>query len=89
MKKRLKLILFIFCITPIIMLGLIYIGLTAYYADSFMFGVFINGIYATGKTPEEINEKLLEREKAEPLIIVDKFDESISFELEQIDYSLT
>lgn len=89
MKKRLKLILFIFCITPIIMLGLIYIGLTAYYADSFMFGVFINGVYATGKTPEEINEKLLEREKEEPLTIVDKFDESISFELEQIDYEVT
>ena len=89
MKKRLKLILFIFFITPIIMFGLIYIGLTAYYADSFMFGVFINGVYATGKTPEEINEKLLEREKEEPLTIVDKFDESISFDLKQIDYEVT
>lgn len=89
MKKRLKLILFIFCITPIIMFGLIYIGLTAYYADSFMFGVFINGVYATGKTPEEINEKLLEREKEEPLMIEDKFEESISFPLEQIDYQVT
>ncbi|MBD5542862.1 MAG: L,D-transpeptidase family protein [Lachnospiraceae bacterium] len=89
MKKRLKRILFIFCITPIIMFGLIYIGLTAYYADGFMFGVFINGIYATGKTPEEINEKLLEQEKSEPLIIVDKFDESISFDLKQIGYQVT
>lgn len=71
------------------MFALIYIGLTAYYADSFMFGVFINGVYATGKTPEEINEKLLSRKKIEPLVIVDKFGKSISFDLEQIDYELT
>lgn len=89
MKKKLKLILSIFVITPIVMLAIIYIGLTAYYADSFMFGIFVNGVYATGKTPEEINEKLLEKEEIKPLVIVDKFGESISLDLAASNYEIT
>lgn len=89
MKKKLKLIFGIFFITPVLMLLAIYIGLTAYYADSFMFGIFVNGVYVTGKTPEEINDKLLERVEEKPLEITDKSGETITIDLAQSDYKVT
>lgn len=89
MRKKLKIILSIFFITPILMLFVLYIGLTAYYADSFMFGIFINGVYATGKTPEEINDKLLERVEEKPLEITDKFGDITNIDLAESDYKIT
>ena len=89
MRKKLKIILSIFFITPILMLFVLYIGLTAYYADSFMFGIFINGVYATGKTPEEINDKLLERVEEKPLEITDKFGDITNIDLAGSDYKIT
>lgn len=71
------------------MLFIIYIGLTAYYADSFMFGIFINGVYATGKTPEEINDRLLETTEEKPLVITDKFGQTTNIDLAESDYKIT
>ena len=36
-----------------------YLGITYYYMDGFSFGTWINGIYCTGKSVEEVNEELL------------------------------
>ena len=44
----------ILLLTMIILPGLIYLGLAIYYQDSFMYGTWINGIYCTGKTIEEV-----------------------------------
>lgn len=35
-----------------------YFGLAGYYADGFSYGTWVNGVYCTGKTVEEVNEEL-------------------------------
>lgn len=63
MKYRLdKRILKCICITfaiCIFLLSAAYTGLAEYYKDGFCYGTWINGIYCTGKTVEQIEEELL------------------------------
>ena len=37
-----------------------YVSLTLYYRERFVSGTWINGIYCTGLTPEEVETRLLE-----------------------------
>lgn len=87
MKKKIALILSIFIATPVVLAGILYLVLCFYYAGSFMFGTFINGVYATGKTPEEINEQLLKKKQIETFYIIDKEGKKESIPLEDIGYS--
>ena len=57
MKKWLKAVTIILALS-IILPGLIYLGLAIYYQDSFLYGTWINGIYCTGKTVEEVAAEL-------------------------------
>ncbi len=56
----------------IILLSLIamYLGLAHYYADGFSYGTWINGIYCTGKSVNEINDELLKQFDYEGLTII-------------------
>jgi len=57
MKRCIKIIigsLFILCL----MLGLGYLGLSVYYENGFSFQTYINGIYCTGKSVEDVNQEL-------------------------------
>ena len=62
MKKSKKLIIFI--LIAIIMLGLMYLGPAYYYAHNysnqkcFLFGTYINGIYCTGLSVDEVYERI-------------------------------
>ncbi len=59
MKKIIKFLLgtvFIICILA----GLGYLGLAVYYEDGFSFLTYINGVYCTGKSVEEVNRELNE-----------------------------
>ncbi len=38
-----------------------YLGIAFYYMDGFSFGTWINGVYCTGKSVEEVNEELISR----------------------------
>lgn len=87
MKKKFILILSIFIATPVVLAGILYLVLSFYYAGSFMFGTFINGVYATGKTPEEINELLLEKKQIETFRIIDKEGNEEIIRLDDIGYS--
>ena len=69
MKKWIKM-LSILLMTMIILPGLIYLGLAIYYQDSFMYGTWINGIYCTGKTIEEVEEELIENFEYEYLYVI-------------------
>ena len=57
MKKCVQMIS-ISILAIMILLGLLYISLAVYYEDNFSFGTYINGIYCTGKTTEEVNNEL-------------------------------
>ncbi len=57
----------------IILLSLIamYLGLAYYYADGFSYGTWINGVYCTGKSVNEVNEELLKQNDYQGLTITD------------------
>ena len=69
MKKWIKM-LSILLLTMIILPGLIYLGLAIYYQDSFMYGTWINGIYCTGKTIEEVEKELIDNFEYEHLYVI-------------------
>lgn len=74
----------IICIAVII-IGIpaaLYIGLSVYYADSFSYGTWVNGIYCTGKSVEAVNAELLSQQDREELILLlaDGNQESIRME---------
>ena len=60
--------------TVIVMPGLIYLGLAIYYQDSFMYGTWINGIYCTGKTVDQVNKELQEAYVHQDIYVVTPHD---------------
>ncbi len=68
------------------MLGLIYAGLAYYYKDTYLYGTYINDIYATGKTPEEVNRELNELADRE-MIHIRVSDMDYQIDPEDIGYS--
>lgn len=58
------------------LLAVSYIGLAEYYKNGFSYGTWINGVYCTGKTVEEVNEELLKSCAYEGLTIYDAKGES-------------
>ena len=65
---------------------LIYLVVAWYYSKGFSVNTWINGVYCTGKTIEEVNSELLETTKAPSISIVDR--EGRSFTLTPEDISL-
>lgn len=67
-------------------------GLTLYYRGSFPVNTWINGIYCTGKTVEQVNEELADREKAAVVTVIgaDGVSETIAMSAADIrpDYTV-
>lgn len=89
MRKKILTVLGIIMITPIIMILIIYLGLTWYYSDTYMNGVMINGVYATGMTPEEMDTLLLEKTDAASFTVSDKYGEIYEIPIQDMDFSYT
>lgn len=64
-----------------------YLWLSHYYKDGFNYGTWINGVYCTGKSINEINEELLAEKEYGGLTVLKKDGES--FRIETQDVSLT
>ena len=63
MKKLLRfLLLFLLCGLLIGLAG--YLGLSMYYRNNFSVNTWINGVYCTGKSLEQVNKELVSAEKA-------------------------
>ena len=86
MKRTVKLLTILIMLT-LLMPGLLYIGLAYYYRETYSYGTVINGIYATGKTPEDVNEELVRGEDYSTLYI-GLGDELYDVKAEDIDYSI-
>lgn len=54
----------------ILLLAAAYLGIALYYTEGFSFGTWINGVYCTGKSVEEVNEELLEQEVSVELDVI-------------------
>lgn len=71
MRKPIIRGLIIACIIAMVSVGLGYVGLAMYYKNGFLTNTWINGIYCTGYSVQEVNSKLLEQtELPEALTIV-------------------
>lgn len=62
------------CLCSILLISscLLYFAMAFYYRNGFSYGTWINGIYCTGKTIEEVNEELKAVTRIEDFRIVDK-----------------
>ncbi len=73
----------------IILLSLIgmYLGLAYYYADGFSYNTWINGVYCTGKSVNEVNDELLKQFDYEGLTIIDGDGKSYTILPEEVSLS--
>lgn len=73
----------------IILLSIIgmYLGLARYYSDGFSYGTWINGIYCTGKSLNEINDELLKQCNYEGITITDGDGNSYAIKAEDVNLS--
>ena len=74
----------------IILLSLIgmYLGLVFYYADSFSYGTWINGIYCAGKIINEVNEELLKQCEYTGLTITDCDGKSYAVSVVEVNFTV-
>ena len=70
MKKAFR-FLAIFLLIGLFMAGAAFLALAMYYRSNFPVNTWINGVYCTGKTVEEVNEELAEREEVSVISIMD------------------
>lgn len=69
-------------------LAAMYLGLAGYYRDGFSYGTWINGIYCTGRSINEINEELLKECDYEGLTIL-MDGESYTIPAEEVGFTVS
>jgi hypothetical protein len=79
---------YVMIILGIILISLMvtYIGLGIYYRNAFEYGTWINGVYCTGKSIEEVNEELAGDFSYEGITIHDKDGNSYTISAQEINY---
>lgn len=66
----------------------LYIGLSVYYNNGFSFWTWINGMYCTGKTVEQVNAELIAGDELKELQILLPDGKSETLILKDIDYKI-
>ncbi len=64
-----------------------YISLTIYYSEGFSFNTWINGVYCTGKSIEDVNLELQSKVESPNISIIDINGNAYQLPLEEIEYS--
>lgn len=84
MKRRTR----IFLVMVILLLAAVsgYLALAFYYRGVFSLNTWINGVYCTGKSVEEVNSELLSFTEAPIITITDSTGQSYLLDLSQADY---
>ena len=75
----------ILCIILVSLMGT-YVGLAIYYHNAFGYGTWINGVYCTGKSIQDINDELVPGFAYEGLTVYDMEGNSYFISAEEIDY---
>ena len=87
MKKIIRIVLFgIFILLMLLFAG--YLLLAYYYRQGFALNTWINGVYCTGKSVEEVNSELLSKVEAPIVIMKDKSGREYEIRLEEVDYKV-
>ena len=85
MKRLLKHVVVILGIV-IVSLMMTYVGLAVYYHNAFPYGTWINGIYCTGRSIQEVNDDLAAQFTYDGIIVEDRDGESYLITAEDIGY---
>ncbi len=88
MKKKKRLIAGIAVACVLLGIAGIYFGLAGYYSERFCYGTWINGVYCTGKTVEEVNGELIALATYDKITVIDRNDSQHEIILEEIEYSM-
>lgn len=86
MKKSLR-FLVIFLISGMLLVLGGMLALTLYYRSNFPVNTWINGVYCTGKSIEEVNEELLNAQEASVVTILDDDGADWEIDMEEADIS--
>lgn len=84
MKKLLR-ILLLFLLMGLLLILVGFLGLALYYRNNFPVNTWINGVYCTGKTVEQVNEELSRQTEVPMVIIVGLNGESWQLDIGQAD----
>lgn len=85
MKILVKHLAIILCIILVSLMGT-YIGLAIYYHNAFPYGTWINSVYCTGRSIQEVNSDLADNFTYEGLTVYDKDGNSYVIAAEDIHY---
>lgn len=85
MKKAKKTFRRLILLLPVNILLLLYLSLTYYYSRTFSLNTWINGIYCTGKSIEEVNILLLENTVLPEIMITDMEGNTECISLDNMD----
>lgn len=85
MKRFIKHLMLILCIILVSLMGT-YIGLAIYYHNAFAYGTWINDVYCTGKSIEEVNEELVKDFRYDGVTVFDKDGNTYVISAEEIGY---
>lgn len=88
MKKMKKPFRWMLYLLPVELFALLYFVLTLYYMNTFSLGIWINGIYCTGKSVEEVNELLCENTVLSDIPVTDAEGREEKISLEQAGCSV-
>lgn len=66
----------------------VYFGLAGYYSERFCYGTWVNGVYCTGKTVEEVNSELVTLAMYEKITVIDRNDSRYEVALDEIEYGM-
>lgn len=84
-KRTMKYLAVMFGIIMISLMGT-YAGLAIYYHNAFAYGTWINGVYCTGKSIQEVNDELVKDFTYEGLTIYDRDGNAFVIPAEEISY---
>ena len=85
MKTFIKHLIIILCILLVSLMGT-YIGLAIYYHNAFAYGTWINDVYCTGRSIQEVNADLVQNFAYEGITVYDKDGNFYLITTEQINY---
>lgn len=85
MKKQGKPFNWLALIIPVNVLLALYLVMTFYYNDTFWMGTWINGVYCTGKSVEEVNALLKEQTSLGEVRIIDLYGNEEILSMQQVE----
>ena len=74
------------CLSIVLIAMIGYLSLSVYYRNGFSLNTWINGVYCTGKSVQEVNSELLQAVKAPIVVLTDRYGKNYELNLADMDY---